>query len=590
MSLRAKLILLFAVFGVTPIVALGVFTYIRTMQAVGDLVATRTWGIAQHAADEIRSRYALRQSDLLLLAENAETQRLYRAHVGGSPEEIEAARQAADEYLGRAWQLVGGSYRYAEFRDTDGRMLYRLGSTGDPAFTDAEQPVDPFDVLLVAQRIGDVDTGDELGVLSAAVRLRALLPDDALQVAFGRSGYSAVVDRRTERVVFHPRRTYYRQPLSMLIGPQGWDVSVANLEEESGRFTYEEADSTRVASFASLAEPPWTVVSTASVAESAPPFARTRLINLALILLAAVVISIAFLIVTARMTRSLGVLTAAADQVAQGDFDPDLPPSGQDEIGKLSRAFGIMVRQVREMLRRIQESRHMAAVGAFASQLSHEIRNPLTSIKLNLQSLERDVAEKKISEEYAGPINICLREVKRLDRVAGGVLSVARTRPPNRMACSVHDAVRDGLETLTPQLKDSRVEVRMDFAASSDTVVGDAEQLKGVFLNLFLNAVDAMPQGGSLEVMTKLQEGDGSSRPRISIRVADTGLGISPDIKDRIFDPFVSTKDEGTGFGLALAQQVVEEHAGTLRLADDSARTSGAVFIVELPLAREDFL
>ncbi len=72
--------------------------------------------------------------------------------------------------------------------------------------------------------------------------------------------------------------------------------------------------------------------------------------------------------------------------------------------------------------------------------------------------------------------------------------------------------------------------------------------------------------------------------------MADTGLGISPDIKDRIFDPFVSTKDEGTGFGLALAQQVVEEHAGTLRLADDSARTSGAVFIVELPLAREDFL
>jgi signal transduction histidine kinase len=589
MSLRAKLITLFALLVVTPIVALGVVTYIRSLQAVEDLVATRTLGIAQRAADEIRGSYALRQSDLLLLAENAETQRLYRAHGTGNAEETQAAQRAADEYLQRAWQLVGGSYRFAEFRDVAGASLFRLGSaTGDPAFADGDQPIDPTDILFVTQPIRDLDSGNDLGTLRAAVRLRTLLPDDALQVAFGRSGYSAVVDRSTGRVLYHPRRAYFRQPLSMLIGPDGWSVSEARLAEESGRFTYEEADSTRVASFAALAEPPWTIVATASVAEFAPPFARTRLINLALILLAAVVISVAFLLVTKRMTRSLGALTSAADDVARGNFEPDLPPAGADEVGKLSGAFGLMVHQVRDMLHRIQESRHMAAVGAFASQLSHEIRNPLTSIKLNLQSLERDVSDRRIPEEYAGPINICLREVKRLDRVAGGVLSVARTRPPDRVPCSVHDAVREGLETLTRQLESCGIHVQRGLEASSDTVVGDAEQLKGVFLNLFLNAVDAMPQGGSLEVVTKVMEANGSRLPRILIRVADTGGGIPPEIRDRIFDPFVSTKEEGTGFGLALAQQAVEEHEGTLRLEEDAARTSGAVFVVELPLARED--
>ena len=166
--------------------------------------------------------------------------------------------------------------------------------------------------------------------------------------------------------------------------------------------------------------------------------------------------------------------------------------AGADEVGKLSRAFGLMVHQVRDMLHRIQESRHLAAVGAFASQLSHEIRNPLTSIKLNLQSLERDAAAERIPQEYADSINICLREVKRLDRVAGGVLSVARTRARSRVPCSVHVAVREALEALMPQLGESCIDVRQNLLASRDTVIGDAEQLKGVFLNLFLNAVEYM--------------------------------------------------------------------------------------------------
>jgi methyl-accepting chemotaxis protein len=122
-----------------------------------------------------------------------------------------------------------------------------------------------------------------------------------------------------------------------------------------------------VASFASLPEPPWTIVASASVEEFAPPFARTRLINLALVLLVAVVISVAFLLTMRRLTHSLGVLTAAADEVAQGNFQPTLPAPGGDEVGRLTAAFGLMVREVGDMLRRIQESRHLAVVGQFAS-------------------------------------------------------------------------------------------------------------------------------------------------------------------------------------------------------------------------------
>jgi len=585
MSLRAKLIAVFAVFGVTPIVALGVFTYVRSMQAVEDLVATRTAIIAERAAEEIRDRYALRQSDLLLLAENAETQRLYRVLAAGDEERMESARRSADDYLRRVWEVFGASYRRVEFRDAAGALLYELGELDEDRNLAGELPArEPYDVFLVTQPIRDIENENELGTLTATVRIRALLSDEALSVAFGRSGYSAVLDRSSGRVLYHPSRAVFQQPLSTLLGPGGWDLDEALLSDESGNFAYEEEDTPRVASFTSLATPPWTIVASASVAEFAPPFARTRSINLILVLVAAAVISVAFLILTRRLTRSLGLLTSAADRVAQGDFTPQLPLPGDDEVGRLSSAFGQMVQQVRDMLLRIQESRHLAVIGQFASQLSHEIRNPLTSIKLNLQGLDRDVRAGRIPKEYERSIGICLREVKRLDRLAGGVLSIARTRSPERERCSVHAAVNEAFEALRSQLEDKGIEVQLDLKASNDIVNGDAEQLRGVFLNLFLNAAEAMPDGGSLEVASETCNEGGKARRRIRIYVTDSGPGVPPEHRDKIFDPFFSTKDDGTGFGLALAQQVVEEHEGTLRLEHANTAKRGAVFAVELPL------
>jgi signal transduction histidine kinase len=585
MSLRAKLIAVFALFGVAPIVALGVFTYVRSMQAVEDLVATRTSLIAERAAQEIRDRYTLRESDLLLLAENAETQRLYRALIAGDGEGLESARRSAHEYLRRAWEVFGDSYRWVQFRDHAGVRFYELGESDEARTLAAELPArGSFDVLVVTQPIRDIENGDDLGTLTAAIRLHALLPDEALSVAFGRAGYSAVLDRSSGRVLYHPSRAVFQQPLASLLGPGGWNVGGAALSGESGSFAYKEDNSSRVASFATLATPPWTIVASASVAEFAPPFARTRSINLLIVVLAAVAISVAFLLVTRRLTHSLGVLTAAADQVAQGDFAPQLPPRGGDEVGRLATAFALMVQQVHDMLRRIQESRHMAAIGQFASQLSHEIRNPLTSIKLNLQGLEREVDAGRIANQYAGPIGISLREVNRLNRVAGGVLSIARKPSSRRDRCSVHAAVSEAMETVRQQLQERGIEVRMDLNAADDVVRGDAEQLRGVFLNLFLNACDVMPDGGLLEVASDITDDAGDRASKIRIQVADSGPGVPLELREKIFEPFFSTKDTGTGFGLALAQQTVEEQDGTLKLEPPGGATHGAVFAVELPL------
>jgi signal transduction histidine kinase len=264
-------------------------------------------------------------------------------------------------------------------------------------------------------------------------------------------------------------------------------------------------------------------------------------------------------------------------------------------VGKLSGAFSIMVERVRDMIRRVEESRHMSAIGEFSAQLSHEIRNPLTSIKLNLQRLERGVRDTQIPVEYEKAVRISLREAMRLDGTVRGVLSISRTRAPRRDHVSLHTVLFSALDALTPQVEEEGgvVETRLD--ARVDTVLGDRELLKGAFLNLFLNAVEVMDAGGVLHVSTENVSAkgvpglDGATNPTgtysILVRLSDDGPGVPDEIRDRIFDPFFTTKEKGSGFGLPLAVRVMEEHGGSLALTESGSAGEGATFLVFLPVA-----
>jgi signal transduction histidine kinase len=419
------------------------------------------------------------------------------------------------------------------------------------------------------------------------------LPQGELTAGFGEMGYSLVIDREGRRILFPPRLASRRSSIAALLGPSGWSVDPGLLESSAGRFSYSEEGTTRVGSFLSLDDPPWTVVSSESLDEFAAPFARTGSFNLLVVLVVTAVISVAFIVVARRATDSLKRLTVAADEMAAGNLDPTLPPGGKDEVGKLSGAFSVMVERVRDMIRRVEESRHMSAIGEFAAQLSHEIRNPLTSIKLNLQRLDRGVRDQRIPAEYEKAVRISLREAKRLDGTVRGVLSISRTRAPQRNPESLHHVLRSAMEALAPQSEEEEVTVEAELFARNDTVLGDRELLKGAFLNLFLNSLEVMDSGGVLRITTENVSAGGRSSldaattpaGGILVRISDDGPGVPDDVRDRIFDPFFTTKEDGSGFGLPLAVRVMEEHGGTLALAQPEYSREGATFLVVLPLA-----
>ncbi|PYP75417.1 MAG: hypothetical protein DMD35_21495 [Gemmatimonadetes bacterium] len=573
MSLRSKLLALFLALAVVPLVAVGVFGSMQSLRALESLLSGETMAVAGDAASALGQQLARQESDALLLGENTETQRLYAA----TESERGAALAQADTFIRAAWRQMAGEYRSLELLDGRGATMYRIGPTDGDASSGASRTVP------VARTISDPGSGEARGSLVLQASINALLPRDMLERRVGKQGYTIVIDRAVDRVVYHPRIAWTGQRATRLADSERWPEGALALP--NGSFRYGRGDSARIASFVNLSSPAWTIMTSASLAEFAPPFQRARSLQLFVVLAVTGAITAMFVQLLRRTTRSLEELTHAADAVGAGNLAPTLPSAGPDEVGRLSAAFGVMTDRLREMIAQVETSRQLAIVGEFASQIAHEIRNPLTSMKLNLQGLARDARAGDVPRTSSASIDICLREIGRLDQVVGGVLALAQSGPSDSVPCSLNSLAEESLRLIAEQATVQQVSIQAELGATPDIVVADASRLQGAILNLVLNALAAMPAGGTLTVRTDVTLLDG---PRsVRLHVIDTGSGIAQEARERVFLPFHSSRPGGTGLGLPIARRTVEAHGGRLVLADSRPRETGAWFIVELPLATE---
>ena len=576
MSLRSKLLALFVGLGVVPLIAVGAYGYVQSLRALRALLERETATVANDVAGALTRELSRQESFALLLTENAETQRLYRVPVVGRGD---SALAKADTFLTEAWRRFGGTYRSLELRDAAGAVIYHLGDGTPSSGEYATRSVS------VERDIRDSDSGDLRGSLVLQAWLDALVPQQVLERHVGERGYSVVIDRRHDRVLFHPRASIVGERLDRLTAAQPW-ADTARIAASNGTFSYGVGDSARVVSYASLQFPALTILSVASVAEFAPPFERARLVQLATVLGLTAVITIVFARLLRSATRSLEELTVAADAVGHGNLAPPLPRGDGDEVGRLARAFETMVRRVREMIGQVESSRQMAVIGEFASQIAHEIRNPLTSIKLNLQGLARDVRTGATSASSAEAVDICMLEIDRLDGVVSGVLTLAQTSPGRLRPCSLHGVANDAVRVVSAQASTQGVTVVTSLGASRDVVIADASRLHGAILNVLLNALAAMPDGGRLTMTTEMSS---DTMPVwLRLRVADSGSGVPDADRERIFRPFHTTRPNGTGLGLPIARRTIEALGGRLTLADRTQGDGGAEFVIELPLAERN--
>lgn len=316
---------------------------------------------------------------------------------------------------------------------------------------------------------------------------------------------------------------------------------------------------------------------------------RRSVVMIGLFSLLAAGVGVFVTVLSQRTLAPIGPLTQAVKDVGEGRFAGEVPVRSDDELGLLAREFNAMARKLSERERQLQEktqevlrAERLAAVGRLAAQITHEIRNPLSSLSLNLELLEETVTEGDGDDEARSLVHAMSREVDRLTEVTEDYLRLSRLPRPSPSPVDLNDAVEDLLDFLSRELQEAGVRVERELSPESPSVRADSGQLRQVLLNLVRNAREAMDSGGTVTVRTRVDE---PGRLAI-VEIQDTGPGISEELRARMFDPFFSTKDRGTGLGLAFVQQVVHEHGG--RVECDSEPGQGACMRVSWPLAELD--
>lgn len=229
--------------------------------------------------------------------------------------------------------------------------------------------------------------------------------------------------------------------------------------------------------------------------------------------------------------------------------------------------------------RLLLRSEKLAALGKVTAGVAHEIRNPLTAIKMLIYSLREDLAT---TDDKREDLAVIMKEIERLEKIVATFLEFARPPDPQFAPVEINAVVQETLALLAARLRQHDITVIENYRFAGGPINADAGQIKQVVMNLALNALDAMPTGGVLKIETSALTDAAPDPAGAQIRVIDSGPGIPPEILENLFDPFVTGRKDGTGLGLSIAQQIITRHGGWIEASNDPA--GGALFVVSLPV------
>ncbi len=234
----------------------------------------------------------------------------------------------------------------------------------------------------------------------------------------------------------------------------------------------------------------------------------------------------------------------------------------------------------RGVTRRLVRAEQLATLGEMAGLVAHEVRNPLTAIKMRAHALEEEAAYPGVGQD---DLRVIRQEVERLERIVQNCLDLAKLPEPRLMPVQLNDVIATSLRVVQPALQQQAIQVEARLDRSLPTVQGDAEQLQQVFLNLMRNAAQAMRERGVIRIATRpvaVARADGG---QVEVIISDTGPGIPDALRRKVFDPFFTTKADGIGLGLALAKKIVDQHHGSIAFA--RGEDVGATVAIRLPAA-----
>ncbi|MCK6560880.1 MCP four helix bundle domain-containing protein [candidate division KSB1 bacterium] len=274
-------------------------------------------------------------------------------------------------------------------------------------------------------------------------------------------------------------------------------------------------------------------------------------------------------------------------RAAGGEFVQRVGVNGTTEIEELDRHIHALIDRINAAMADLERNRKLlaraekfAALGKVAASVAHEIRNPLTAIKMLIYAMHEDPTA---DHEKRKDLAVVLKEIDRVERFVENFLQFARPPAPLLVPTDIDEAVHETLTLLAPRLQQNGIALREIYRASPRQIIADTDQLRQVVMNLVINAIESMPEGGRLtaETLSLPPAAASAGKPCALIRISDTGRGIPTELLDSIFDPFVSGRRNGVGLGLSVAYQIVNQHEGWLEGVNNA--DGGATFTVRLP-------
>ncbi|HEY4715734.1 MAG TPA: ATP-binding protein [bacterium] len=297
-----------------------------------------------------------------------------------------------------------------------------------------------------------------------------------------------------------------------------------------------------------------------------------------------------------RIVKPLQSLIAYTGRIAEGNYSERIAPSGGQEVADLAASFNVMAeslsRKEKQLNEKIEEleranrdlsaarqeiiqAEKLATVGSMASGIAHELGNPISSIAGYLELL----GKKNYGEKETDYIERMKKDLLRMDGIIREMLDFARPKKPSFRRISISESIEQTIGIVKPQQGFDRIKIEKIQETDNDDILGDMSQLKQVWINLFINSRDAMPDGGTILIRIR----DDMSPNRVRVEFSDTGFGIKPEDIGKIFEPFFSTKGigKGTGLGLTVVQRIVFSMNG--KIAVDSVPGNGAKFNLSFP-------
>lgn len=301
-----------------------------------------------------------------------------------------------------------------------------------------------------------------------------------------------------------------------------------------------------------------------------------------------------------KLVRPLDNFVRVAENVASGDLSQRVDYEGKNEIGRLALTFNKMTQRLESEVRGLERantdlqsaqidlirSEKLASVGRLAAGVAHEVGNPLGAILGYTQMLIKGVSNTNEQGDYLARIE---REVKKIDGTLKELLDYSRASEPKVTLVDINNILKDALSLISHQKDFGLVDIQWNLCEGLPYVMADEGQLRQIFVNMLINAIDAMPEGGALLLATEQLDSIGTTG-MARVVISDTGVGISDEDKEKVFDPFYTTKDpgKGTGLGLSISQSIIESFGGKVEV--ESKEGEGSSFIMSFPLSKKGVL